>query len=405
MIKDYFKMAVSSLTHRRLRSWLTMIGIFIGIAAVIAIISLGQGLQSAINDQFSSLGSDKIIITPGSSALGGATSVKLTDSDRKVIDQTLGVYRSVGLSYKSAKLTFKDNVAYGLAMGYTIEDGGDLWDSMMGGYLYEGRLLQKGDNFKVYLGYDYTQDNKVFPHGLKLGDKININGYDFQVVGFQKSLGNSGDDQAIHMTDAAYQRVFGEKVQDDYAEIIVQTEPGVAPATVADTIKKDLRRERGLKEGDEDFTIQTAQQLIDSFNSILLIVQVVIVGIAAISLVVGGVGIMNTMYTAVLERTTDIGVMKAIGARNSDIMIIFLIESGLLGLLGGLIGVVAGLLIAKTVEIFGTLYIGTPYLKAWWSWGLILGALAFSFLVGAASGVTPAWQASKQKPVDSLRYE
>ncbi|MBR9703626.1 ABC transporter permease [Candidatus Woesearchaeota archaeon] len=114
---------------------------------------------------------------------------------------------------------------------------------------------------------------------------------------------------------------------------------------------------------------------------------------------------MNTMYTAVVERTQEIGIMKAIGARNSNIMLIFLIESGLLGLVGGIIGVAFGLGISYTTELLGAIWIGSPYLKAWWSWGLIFSALAFSFVTGTASGLAPAWQASKKKPVESLRYE
>jgi putative ABC transport system permease protein len=111
------------------------------------------------------------------------------------------------------------------------------------------------------------------------------------------------------------------------------------------------------------------------------------------------------MYTSVLERRREIGIMKAIGAKNRDVMVIFLIESGMLGLIGGAIGVLVGLGVAKLVEVIGGAVLGTNYIRAWWSWGLILGALAFSFLTGAVSGVAPAYQASKQKPVDSLRYE
>jgi putative ABC transport system permease protein len=114
---------------------------------------------------------------------------------------------------------------------------------------------------------------------------------------------------------------------------------------------------------------------------------------------------MNTMFTAVVERTQEIGIMKAIGARNSDVLSIFLIESGLLGLIGGIVGVLIGLGISYAVEVLGAAWIGTPYLKMWWSWGLIISALAFSFIVGALAGLFPAWKASMQKPVDSLRYE
>jgi len=405
VIKDYVSMAFASLSHRKMRSWLTMIGIFIGITAVVAIISLGQGLQVAINEQFNEMGADKIWIQPGTSAFGGASNVVLDESDRRVIDRTQGVIGSVGLAYTNARIVVKDEQVYGLVMGITLDDGGDVWRDMQKNNIENGRLPEKGDTFKAFVGYDYSQDNKLFDRALQLGDKILINGYEFEIIGFQEDMGNSGDNQQVQISDEGYERAFGTRIQDDYMYLIAQIGPNEDPKTVAEDMKKSLRRDRDRDEGDEDFTLQTTEELMDSFNTILLIVQVVIVGIAAVSLVIGGVGIMNTMYTAVVERTQEIGVMKAIGARNSDVMILFLIESGLLGLVGGIVGVGFGLGIAKLVELFGGLWLGTPYLRAWWSWALILGAIGFSFVVGAASGVAPAYQASKQKPVDSLRYE
>jgi putative ABC transport system permease protein len=135
------------------------------------------------------------------------------------------------------------------------------------------------------------------------------------------------------------------------------------------------------------------------------IIQTVLIGIAAISLIVGAVGIMNTMYTSVLERTRDIGIMKAIGARNSDILKMFLIESGLLGLVGGAIGIAIGLGIAKTAEVIGGAALGTDYLQAAIPAWLVIGALLFAFVLGSASGLLPAKQASEMNPVDALREE
>jgi len=404
MIRDYFRMAVDSLLHRKMRSWLTMIGIFIGITAVVAIISLGQGLQVAINDQFEEMGIDKIFVTPGTGgAFSSTTAVKLTEADRRVIERSPGIEMTAAMGYKSARIEHKDEEVYALVMGVTTDT--TLWADMNGDNVEAGRNIEKGDVFKAFVGYDYSQDKKLFPRALKLGDRLVVNGVELTIIGFQEDFGNSNDNQQIQITEEGYRRVFGENIEDDYQMILAKTAPGAEPAAVAENVRKALRNERDLDEGDEDFSLQTAEQFLDSFNSILLIVQVVIIGIAAISLLVGGIGIMNTMYTAVVERTQEIGIMKAIGARNSDVLLIFLIESGMLGLIGGIVGVAIGLGVAYAVEIGGTLWIGTPYLKAWWSWGLIGGALAFSFITGASAGLTPAWQASKQKPVDSLRYE
>jgi putative ABC transport system permease protein len=184
----------------------------------------------------------------------------------------------------------------------------------------------------------------------------------------------------------------------------VQVKKGFDPDKVAGDIKKYLRKSRGQKEGEEDFTVQTSEQLAESFSTVFTIVQVVLIGLASISLLVGGIGIMNTMFTSVLERTREIGVMKAIGARNSDIMKIFLIEAGLLCTIGGGIGIILGIGISKLIQYVAA-QAGMGIIQAYFPWYLIVGALAFSFLVGTLSGIFPARRAAKLKPVDALRYE
>ncbi len=406
-ILEFFRLSISNLGHRQFRVFFTMIGIFIGITAVVAIISLGQGLQVAINEQFNELGTDKVFVQPGS---GGAFSVagnssKLTEDDLRVIERTLGVQDIVGMGWKTSKVTRKDQDVFVLVMGYDLVKSSDLWNDMQKNNIEEGRLLEKDDTYGAFVGYNWGQEEKLFKRGANLGDKFIINGVDFKILGIQEDMGNSNDNNQVQISAEAYENVFGERIEDDYQWIVARVAEGVDPLIVADRIKKDLRRSRDVDEGDEDFQIQTAEEFLDSFNDILMIVNVVIVGIAAISLLIGGIGIMNTMYTAVVERTQEIGIMKAIGARNTDILSIFLIESGILGLVGGLVGVIIGLGISKAIEIFGALYIGTIYLRFWWSWELILGALAFTFILGMIAGFLPAYQASKQQAVDSLRYE
>ena len=177
------------------------------------------------------------------------------------------------------------------------------------------------------------------------------------------------------------------------------------PDIVAEDIEEALRDERDERIGQETFSVQSFSQLLETFTDIFAVVQAVLIGIAAISLIVGGIGIMNTMYTSVLERTKEIGIMKAVGARNRDIFLIFLIESGLLGLVGGIIGILLGIGIGKGVEYLAASQLGTPFLQAIFGFPLILSALAFSFIIGAASGVLPAMQAARLKPADALRYE
>jgi putative ABC transport system permease protein len=174
---------------------------------------------------------------------------------------------------------------------------------------------------------------------------------------------------------------------------------------ISENINSKLIKFRGLTEKTKDFYISTPEELLASFDIILNIITAFLVGIAAISLLVGGIGIMNTMYTSVLERTKEIGTMKAVGAKNSDILWIFLFESGLIGLIGGIMGVVLGYGISKTVEIIAITSLKTTLLRAAVPPYLLFGCLGFAFLIGALSGTIPALMASKLKPVDALRYE
>ena len=159
---------------------------------------------------------------------------------------------------------------------------------------------------------------------------------------------------------------------------------------------------KGIKKGEEDFSVQTSEQLMETFGVVLDLVVLIVIGIACISLAVGGIGIMNTMYMSILERTREIGVMKSIGALNRDVMTIFLIESGLLGLLGGIIGVSLGILIAKGMEAVMEMFFA---IKAYVSIELIIVVLVFSFGIGIIAGFLPARRASKMDPVEALRYE
>ena len=196
------------------------------------------------------------------------------------------------------------------------------------------------------------------------------------------------------------------KIDKNKADVIaVKVQKGVNVNNVANEIEKSMRRDRHLDIGKEDFEIQTPQQILATLDNILTIVEIVLIGISAISLLVGGIGIANTMYTAVIERTKEIGIMKSVGAQNKDILLIFVIESGLLGLVGGAIGIAIGIGLSKLVEFMAFKFFGTSLIKAFFPWYLIAGSLMFSILIGSVSGLLPAKQASSLKPVDALRYE
>ncbi|MFH0860147.1 MAG: ABC transporter permease [Candidatus Altiarchaeota archaeon] len=408
MFYDYLKLGIGNITHRKLRSWLTMIGIFVGIMTVVALISLGQGLQNSIDREFEKVGGDRIMVTPGGGGLGMTsnpgmsdfTAAKLRESDLDVIRNVRGVDQAIGILVQSGQVKLRRETKYAQVYGIDtdVETLGFLkqFDYFI---VDQGRYFRDSDRYKAIVGVD-TGDS-LFDRDLNVGDKIWIEDIEFDIVGINKKAGNPAHDQKIVIPLETAKEVFGKT--DEFAMISVKTAKGFEPANVAEEIKKKLRRHRDVKEDEEDFSVETAEAAIEAFKTVLNIVQSFLVGIAAISLIVGGIGIMTTMYTSVTERTKQIGIMKAIGARNSDIMRIFLIESGLLGMVGGIIGVVFGLMLSKGVEQLAHYY-DIELFTAWISWELIVGALTFSFIIGCVSGVFPARKAARMNPVDALRF-
>jgi putative ABC transport system permease protein len=359
---------------------------------------------------FLNIGSDKLIVTaksgmqfsgpPGSSAASN-----LTIHDIDVIKRVNGVDQVGSRLIRSAKLGFNNEVKfYFVASIPDDEEGRELITEVNRYETKSGRLLKKGDRFKTFIGSNIANKGVFKKKNVELGNKIKINDAEFEVVGILKKSGNPQQDRVIIIPEDTLREVL--KIDKNTVDVIaVKVEKGVDVNNVAENIEKEMRRDRNLKIGKEDFEIDTPQQILQTLGNILTIVQVVLIGIAAISLLVGGIGIANTMYTAVLERTKEIGVMKSIGAQNKDILLIFLIESGLLGLVGGMIGVAIGISLGKLVEFAAFKFLGTSLIKAFFPWYLILGSLAFSFLIGSISGLLPAKQASSLKPVDALKYE
>lgn len=404
-VVDIVSLAWNNLRRRKLRAYLTILGIFIGIAAIVALISLGQGLQAAIMDSFSSFGPDLLIIqtkSPGFGPPGATAAATFTDKDTRVIEGVNGVAVVAERAIRGGQMEFKKKTVVEFGSFLPDEkDARDLSITVAKAYPAEGRVLEPRDTGKVNLGAGFAEDTNPFGRAIRTGDKILMNGEPFTVAGIFKKSGRPGGDNTLLFTETDFNRLFD--IKDEIGFYGVRVAKGANPDIVAEDIVKALRRSRNLKEGREDFTVQTPGQVLSTFNTILLIVQAVLVGIAGISLMVGGIGVMNTMYTAVLERTREIGVMKAIGGRNSDIFLLFFFESGLLGMVGGIIGIAIGVGMAKMVELVGTQVLGSELLKASLPLWLIFGALAFSFIVGSISGTLPAMQAAKTSPVDALR--
>lgn len=403
MIKDYFLLASKGIIKRGIRSWLTMLGIFIGIAAIVSLISLGSGMQKAITGQFSALGSDKLTVSAkgGFSMPGQGVLNPITTDDLKAIEGVNGVDLVIGRMLEPAKIEINSKIDYrAVASMPEDEHALKLMIETLGIKIYKGRMLRNTDKTGVVLTNNYYKPKNTFDKIMAVGDSILINDKKFTVIGMIEKTGNPMIDSAVLMTESSLRDLINEKTRVDVAVVVVSKGSNID--TVAQNIEKLLRKRRNVKEGKEDFNVQTPQELFSTVNTILNVVQIILVGIASISLIVGGVGIMNTMYTSVVERTRQIGIMKAIGARNSAILTIYLIESGLLGLVGGLVGVIAGIGLSQLVVFFAQ-RAGVSLLTANYSATLIVGSLLFSFIVGIIAGTLPARQASKLNPVDSLR--
>jgi len=405
MLADYFRLALRSLAKRKLRTYLTMIGIFIGIAAVVSLIGLGQGLRAAIISQFGFLGTDILSVQAAGASLGGPPgSGAVTPLTKDLVDKienVNGVDTVFARYVESGTMEFNDKQRISYAVSIPEGDKRKVLERMANLEAEQGRLLRDDDNKAVLLGNDFTKDD-MFGKGVRAGDKVLINDKEFRVVGILKKKGSFMFDRAVLINEHTMINELGTD-EDEVAIIAVKVKDEKKIGEVQEKIERLLRKERGVKEGEEDFVVQSPQKILESLDSTLFAIQIFITIIAAISLLVGGIGIMNTMYTAVLERRKEIGIMKAIGARNSTIFTLFFIESGFLGMVGGIIGIILGLILAYGLAAIGRLTLGSELIQASVSPGLIIGALMFSFVIGTIFGVLPAVQASKLNPVDSLR--
>ena len=402
---DDFKIAMENILRRKTRSFLTILAIIIGIASVVALIGIGSGLQNTMNEQFERMGTDTIFVMPSGGFYGVGSTVMLTEKDLDVIESVRGVQRADGWPYKLARMEYNDVLVYNWVMGPTSRGVG--YETLIEGFgltVLDGKAPAMNDKYKAMVGCMLANDeNNMFGKLLEVGKKFTIEGQEFQVSGVVSCLGNPNDDQQVYINADTLLELFNIK-EESYEIIIVTLDPTVDAGAAAEQIKKDLRDSRDLKEGEEDFTVQTAEQLVSTFMSVFSLVVIVIGGIGAISLLVGGVGIANTMFTSVLERTREIGAMKAVGATNSDIMSIIVWESGLFGLVGGAIGIGIGYAVAKLVGLIATNALKYTFTVRFSPWFLI-GMLVFAFVLGVISGAIPAYRASKLDPVEALRYE
>jgi putative ABC transport system permease protein len=407
LLLESLRSAFAAIRAHAFRSFLTALGIIIGVASVVAVVSIVQGLSYTVNAQFQGLGSNSITVTsytPRERWLQGRIA-KLTEDDLSAIQHRVG-----GISHVTPILydprNQMINVGYRTQSTFTRVFGvGSSYMEVNQSYPEDGRFFTRSDEARRRLvclaGADVVEDLE-FPDG-GVGEFIRIGNEWCRIVGVMEARGEIfgfSQDNYVLLPYSTMQRLLGTSREFDI-QIQLLVDDLEELAEVDSRIGRVLRQQHGLKPGEnDDFRIQTAEQLTQSFNSVVNTITAVAAGIVGISLLVGGIGIMNIMLVSVTERTREIGILKALGARRVDILLQFLIEAVLLCVLGGLLGIAlgwgAGALVAAMLPGFPPAHVPL--------WAIAL-SVGFSAAVGIVFGILPAAKAAQLDPIESLRYE
>ena len=394
--------SLRNLNKRKARSFLTILSIFVGIATIFIFISFGYGLYNYVEELSQGASTDKLIIQArGANTIPGLDDTfKLTEDDIEVVERTSGVIEATGVAFKIAEAEYREQKKYVFMIA--LDPANKMMFEIGDIELESGRLLRPSDNNKVLLGYNYKVPNAIFEKPIVINDKIELNGNELRVVGFLESIGNPQDDAQLYVTSDYFDEIYG-KNNYSFGWIIARVGVEDIDRTI-EKVEDNLRDFRNQEEGKEDFFVQSFQDMIETYSSALNIVVGFVILIALISVIVSTINTANTMITSVLERYKEIGIMKAVGAKNSEIFGIFLFESGFLGFIAGVIGVLLGWIISLLAgSILASL--GWSFLSPYFSYELFIGLILFATITGAISGVIPALTASKTNTVDALRYE
>ncbi len=397
---DFLGVAMDSLRTNRLRSALTMLGVIIGVAAVILLVSLGEGTKNYVEEQFAGLGSNILIVTPGKietkggPPLVGSTQHKLTMDDSRVLEKKGYLFSGVApVVFGTAEVRFRNRSRNVSVLGVTPS-----FSEVRNLHVEIGSFIGDADveaRRRVCV-IGRTVKRELFGNANALGQTVKVAGSLFRVVGIMErkgiSLGIDIDD-IVFLPVRTAQEIFD---LDSLFEILISVRNKNDIESGKELAVALLKRAHNRN---EDFTVTNQAAMLSSLYTILDTLTYVLAGIAAISLLVGGIGIMNIMLVTVKERTNEIGIRKAVGARERDILLQFLLESTTLSAAGGIGGVLVGLAGAGTLRI---LVPRVPLTVP--SWAVIL-AFTFSAFVGVFFGVYPARKAASLNPIEALRYE
>lgn len=391
-------MALNMVLHSKLRSWLTIIGIVIGVASVISIVGIGEGMNQQILSDLGELQADIITITPGYSkaqTFGPSRNreVDSLSSNNAILNnkdvQTLKGINEIDLI--NTKISGRVDLQYLGEEGSVTLTGVEqkVYSQISSTDILEGRNLNPSDSNVILIGSKLSTG--YFEKDIKINQLLSIEGRTFRVVGILDDSSTS----IIMPINGAYDVL--EKDKFEYETIEVKIKDTDKLNETENEIITKLMRSRHVDENDRDFTVRTNAESNTFRQEMVSTLTTFLTAIASVSLIVGAVGIANTMFTAVLEKTKDIGIMKSIGARNADILIIFLLNAALIGFVGGILGTIIGFGLAALLTMIGLTSIVTL--------NTVIMTLGIAIIVGMISGFIPAINASKLNPVEALRRD
>jgi putative ABC transport system permease protein len=408
-----FKQSIKALMANKARTLLTTLGIMIGIATVILVLSAGAGFRSLINDQVATFGTNTLYVqtkvpsnknktsSPRDEISSGIVITSLNQRDLDSIKKLPNVTNTYGIVMGQAAVSYRGNQKTGVYLGTSAARFEIDQSTLKSGRIYTAAEDGSGAQV-VILGNKIASD--LFKQDEPIGKLVRIGSLNFLVIGVynpSSGLGGGNDDYLFVPLNTAQKKMLGINY---LVEAVVQIKDLNLSDVTAQDISTTVRRNHGITNPDkDDFKVTTQAQILDIFNTIFNSVTILLIAIAAISLIVGGVGIMNIMYVVVTERTAEIGLRKALGAKNFNILQEFLIESILVTLLGGAIGISFGAFLSWVLTAVAV----SSGLA--WTFSLPLYAIGIGFgvsaVIGISFGVLPALSASKLDPIEALRHE